>query len=63
MPTVIWFGCPYDDFPRMFPELSAATVSQALEKLEDSGLLRMVNRDHLSWYAITKASRRVVREK
>lgn len=55
-----WVRMPYDDFPRMFPHLSADTVSEALGQLEDKGLLRMVNYGRLSWYAINRVSRRVV---
>lgn len=47
-----WVRMPYDDFPRMFPHLPAATVSKALGKLEDEGLLRMVHYGRLSWYVI-----------
>nr|UVM85704.1 MAG: replication initiator protein A [Bacteriophage sp.] len=57
-----WVRMPYDDFPRMFPELPAVIVSKALEKLEDEGLLRMVHYGRLSWYAINRISRRVVRK-
>lgn len=55
-----WVRMPYDDFPRMFPELPACIVSKALGKLEDEGLLRMVHYGHLSWYTITRIRRRVV---
>jgi hypothetical protein len=60
MTAVIGFGCPYENFPRMFPELPACIVSKALGKLEDEGLLRMVHYGHLSWYTITRIRRRVV---
>lgn len=49
-----WVRMPYGDFPRMFPDLPADTVSKALGKLEDEGLLRMVHYRHLSWYTITR---------
>lgn len=55
-----WVRMPYEDFPRMFPDLPAAIVSKALKKLEDEGLLRMVHYGRLSWYAITRIRRRVV---
>lgn len=55
-----WVRMPYDDFPRMFPELPATIVSDALRRLEDKGLLRMVHYGRLSWYAINRVSRRVV---
>lgn len=55
-----WVRMPYDDFPRMFPELSEVIVSKALERLEDKGLLRMVHYGRLSWYAMDRISRRVV---
>lgn len=55
-----WVRMPYDDFPRMFPELSEFLVSKALERLEDKGLLRMVHYGRLSWYAMNRVSRRVV---
>lgn len=49
-----WVRMPYKDFPRMFPYLSAATVSKALGKLEDEGLLSMVHYGRLSWYVISR---------
>lgn len=49
-----WVRMPYDDFPRMFPHLSEAAVSEALGKLEDEGLLRMVHYGRLSWYATSR---------
>lgn len=49
-----WVRMPYDDFPRMFPGLSADTVFEALEKLEDEGLLRMVHYGRLSWYVASR---------
>lgn len=57
-----WVRMPYDDFPRMFPELPEAIVSKALRELEDKGLLRMVHCGRLSWYAINRVSRRVVQK-
>lgn len=57
-----WVRMPYKDFPRMFPELPANIVSHALGKLEDEGLLRMVHYGRLSWYAMTRISRRVVKK-
>lgn len=55
-----WVRMPYDDFPRMFPDLSEPLVSEALRRLEDKGLLRMVHYGRFSWYAINRVSRRVV---
>lgn len=55
-----WVRMPYGDSPRMFPYLSESPVSKALEKLEDKGLPSTVHHDHLSWYAMNQASRRVV---
>lgn len=49
-----WVRMPYEDFPRMFPELSDAIISEALGKLEDEGLLRMVHYGNLSWYVISQ---------
>lgn len=40
--------------PRMFPHLPAATVSKALRKLVDEGLLRMVHYGRLSWYVASR---------
>lgn len=57
-----WVRMPYKDFPRMFPGLTAATVSKALGKLEDEGLLRMVHYGRLSWYVAIRKSRRVVQK-
>lgn len=54
-----WVRMPYDDFPRMFPELPSVIVSKALGKLEDEGLLRMVHSGRLSWYAMTRKPQRV----
>lgn len=55
-----WVRMPYEDLPRMFPELPADAVSEILGELEDKGLLRMVHYGSLSWYAINRISRRVV---
>lgn len=55
-----WVRMPYKDFPRMFPELPEVIVRDALGRLEDKGLLRMVHYGRLSWYAIDRVSRRVV---
>lgn len=55
-----WVRMPYEDFPRMFPELPSTAVSEILGELEDRGLLRMVHYGDLSWYAIDRMSRRVV---
>lgn len=55
-----WVRMPYEDFPRMFPELPESIVSKALGKLEDEGLLRMVHYGRLSWYTMNRISRRVV---
>lgn len=55
-----WVRMPYKDFPRMFPELPEATVLDALKRLEDKGLIRMVHHGRLSWYTIIKTKRRVV---
>lgn len=51
-----WVRMPYEDFPRMFPALSDAIISEALGKLEDEGLLRMVHHGHLSWYVISQCT-------
>lgn len=51
-----WVRMPYNDFPRMFPELSASAVREALGKLEDEGLLRMVHYGPLSWYVASRKS-------
>lgn len=51
-----WVRMPYNDFPRMFPCLSADGVSEALGRLEDRGLLRMVHYGSLSWYTISLCS-------
>lgn len=55
-----WVRMPYEDFPRMFPDLSKPLVSEALRRLEDRGLLKMVHYGSLSWYAMNRVSRRVV---
>lgn len=55
-----WVRMPYKDFPRMFPELPEVIVRDALGRLEDKGLLRMVHYGRLSWYTIIRVSRRVV---
>lgn len=47
-----WVRMPYEDFSRMFSELPASTVSEAIGKLEDEGLLRMVHSGDISWYVI-----------
>lgn len=49
-----WVRMPYEDFPRMFPGLSEDTVLEALERLEDEGLLRMVHYGNLSWYTTSR---------
>lgn len=49
-----WVRMPYEDFPRMFPDLPPAIVSKAIEKLENEGLLRMVHSGRLSWYVISR---------
>nr|DAL88381.1 MAG TPA: dissimilatory sulfite reductase D [Caudoviricetes sp.] len=49
-----WVRMPYEDFPRMFPELSSDAVCEALGRLEDKGLLRMVHYGRLSWYVISR---------
>lgn len=51
-----WVRMPYEDFPRMFPDLSAPVVSKALRKLEDKDLLRMVHYGDLSWYVISRCN-------
>lgn len=58
-----WVRMPYDDFPRMFPDLPPVIVSRALGKLEDEGLLRMVHYGSLSWYVIDRKARRRVVQK
>lgn len=55
-----WVRMPYEDFPRMFPELPEVIVSDAIKRLEDKGLFRMVHYGSLSWYTINRVSRRVV---
>nr|UWG77974.1 MAG: Replication initiator protein A (RepA) N-terminus [Bacteriophage sp.] len=57
-----WVRMPYEDFPRMFPELPAVIVSKALRKLEDEGLLSMVHSGRLSWYVISRKPRCVVQK-
>lgn len=57
-----WVRMPYEDFPRMFPELPEVIVTDALRRLEDEGLLRMVHYGRLSWYVIDRISRRVVKK-
>lgn len=57
-----WVRMPYEDFPRMFPELPECIVYKALEKLEDKGLLGMVHYGRLSWYTMNRISRRVVKK-
>lgn len=54
-----WVRMPYEDFPRMFPELPAANVSKGLERIEEEGLLRMIHDGRLSWYAMDRTRRRV----
>lgn len=49
-----WVRMPYDEFPRMFPHLSAGTVADAIVRLEDEGLLRMVHYKGLGWYVISR---------
>lgn len=49
-----WVRMPYDDFPRMFPELSSAAVRDILGELEDGGWLRMVHYGPLSWYVTSR---------
>nr|UVX82242.1 MAG: Replication initiator protein A (RepA) N-terminus [Bacteriophage sp.] len=51
-----WVRMPYEDFPRMFPDLSADAVSEAIGKLEDEGLLRMVHYGNLSWYVVSRCT-------
>lgn len=55
-----WVRMPYEDFSRMFTELPADVVSEAIGKLEDEGLLSMVHYGSISWYAMNRVSRRVV---
>lgn len=57
-----WVRMPYEDFPRMFPELPATAVSEALRELEDRGLLGMVHSGRLSWYVISRNPQRVVQK-
>lgn len=57
-----WVRMPYEDFPRMFPDLPAVIVSKALGKLEDEGLLRMVHSGRLSWYVMDRKPQRVVQK-
>lgn len=49
-----WVRMPYDDFPRMFPELPADAVREILGELEDKGFLMMVHYGPLSWYVISR---------
>lgn len=49
-----WVRMPYEDFPKMFPEMSAAGVEEALGKLEDEGLLTMVHYGRFSWFWTTR---------
>lgn len=49
-----WVRMPYDDFPRMFPDLPEGVVSRALEKLEDEGLLRIVRYGRFGWYTASR---------
>lgn len=51
-----WVRMPYEDFPRMFPALSADAVSEAIGKLEDEDLIRMVHYGDLSWYVISQCT-------
>lgn len=57
-----WVRMPYEDFPRMFPELTEVVVRHALGKLEDEGLLRMVHSGRLSWYVMSRKPQRVVQK-
>lgn len=47
-----WVRMAYKDFPRIFPYLSAGTVSKALKRLRDEGLVRKVRHGRISWYTI-----------
>lgn len=60
MTAVIGFGCLMRIFPRMSPELPEIIVRDAIGRLEDKGLLRMVHYGRLSRYAIDRVRRRVV---
>lgn len=55
-----WVRMPYEDFPRMFPDLPEIIVRDAIRRLEDKGLIRTVHYGSLSWYTIDRVSRRVV---
>lgn len=48
-----WVRMTRKDFPRIFPYLSASTVSKALGKLTAEGLVKKVSHGRTSWYAIT----------
>lgn len=54
-----WVRMPYKDFPRMFPDLPAVVVDNAIERLEDEGLIIVVRYGRLGWYATTRIRRRV----
>lgn len=55
-----WVRMPYDDFPRMFPDLPEGVVSKAIRNLEDEGVLRKVHCGRLDWYVITRKLRKRV---
>jgi hypothetical protein len=48
-----WIRMPSKDFPRVFPYLHPSTVSKALRKLRDEGLIRTVRHGRVCWYTIT----------
>lgn len=51
-----WVRIPYKDFPRVFPYLSAGTVSKAIRKLRDEGLVMVGHYDEsgvpVNWYTV-----------
>lgn len=58
-----WVRIPFSDFPRMFPFLAPKTVSRALRRLRDEGLVTVGHYDvtgehggmggQTNWYTIT----------
>lgn len=54
---LFWVRMPYKDFPKIFPYMNAATVSRAIKKLKDEGLVVVGHYDEhnrlVNWYATT----------
>lgn len=52
---LFWVRLPHSDFPGVFPYLSSTTVSKALRKLRDEGLVMVGHYDETNgvtnWYA------------